>query len=119
MIKDSFGGMEELSAKMRNQVKKCFKTMRVVRITSEFLLINGYEVFVKAAENYAVKMVPPSREEFEARILNAGENDYWGAIDIETEKLVAFSLNYVSEEWCVYRTMKAIPQFQKSMLTMA
>lgn len=109
MIKDSFGGMEELSARMRNQVKKCFKTMRVERITSEFLLKNGYEVFVKAAENYAVKMVPPSREEFEARTLNAGENDYWGAIDIETEKLVAFSLNYVSEECCEYRTMKAIP----------
>ena len=113
VIKDSFGGMEELSAKMRNQVKKCFKTIRVERITSEFLLKNGYEVFVKAAENYAVKMVPPSREEFEARILNAGENDYWGAIDIETEKLVAFSLNYVSEECCEYRTMKAIPEFQK------
>ena len=63
VVKDSFGGMEELSAKMRNQVKKCFKTMRVECIKSEFLLKNGYEVFVRAAEKYAVKMVPPSRAE--------------------------------------------------------
>ena len=100
-------------------MKKCFKTMRVERISSELLLKNGYEVFVKAAENYAVKMVPPSREEFETRILNAEENNYWGVIDIETEKLVAFSLNYASEECCEYRTMKATPEFQKNMLTMA
>lgn len=44
VIKDSFGGMEELSSKMRNQVKKCFKTMRVERISSEYLMANGYEV---------------------------------------------------------------------------
>lgn len=113
VIKDSFGGMEELSTKMRNQVKKCFKTMRVEQISSEFLLKNGYEVYVSAAENYTVKCVAPSREEFEARIRNAGENHYWGAIDMETERLVAFSLNYVSDECCEYRTMKAIPEFQK------
>ena len=46
VIKDSFGGMEELSSKMRNQVKKCFKTMHVERITADYLANNGYEVFV-------------------------------------------------------------------------
>lgn len=113
VIKDSFGGMEELSSKMRNQVKRCFKTMRVERISSEFLLKSGYEVYVKAAENYAVKMTPPTREEFEKRIRNANENDYWGVIDIETENLVAFSLNLVTEEMAEYCTMKAIPEYQK------
>ena len=105
--------MEELSSKMRNQVKRCFKTMRVERISSEFLLKSGYEVYVKAAENYAVKMTPPTREEFEKRIRNANENDYWGVIDIETENLVAFSLNLVTEEMAEYCTMKAIPEYQK------
>ena len=98
---------------MRNQVKKCFKTMRVERITGEYLLNHGYEVYVKAAENYVVKCVAPSREEFETRIRNGGENDYWGVIDMGTERLVAFSLNYVSDVCCEYRTMKAIPEFQK------
>ncbi len=34
VIKDSFSGMEELSSKMRNQVKKCFKTMNVTKISA-------------------------------------------------------------------------------------
>lgn len=113
VIKDSFGGMEELSSKMRNQVKKCFKTMRVEKISAEYLLLNGYEVFVKAADNYRVKATPPSKDEFEKRIKNADENEYWGVIDNETDMLVAFSMNAVSDVSCEYRTMKAIPKYQK------
>ena len=113
MIKDSFGGMEELSSKMRNQVKKCFKTMRVEKISAEYLSLNGYEVFVAACNNYHIKAVPPTREQFETRIKNAEENEFWGVIDIATDKLVAFCMNAVTAECCEYRTMKAIPEFQK------
>lgn len=113
VIKDSFGGMEELSSKMRNQVKKCFKTMRVKKISSEFLLKYGYEVFVAATDNYKIKAVPPTRSEFELRIKNAEENEYWACIDLETDRMVAFCMNAVSGESCEYRTMKAIPEFQK------
>lgn len=113
VIKDTFGGMEELSSKMRNQVKKCFNTMKVEMITAEYLLQNGYEVFVAATNNYKVKAVPPTQKEFEERIKNAEENEFWACFDLETEKLVAFSMNKVSAESCEYRTMKAIPEFQK------
>jgi hypothetical protein len=113
VIKDSFGGMEELSSKMRNQVKKCFKTMSVEKISAEELKEKGYPVFVEASESYKVKSVPPSKEEFLSRINNAEENEFWGCYDIETDKLVAFSMNCVSDESCEYRTMKAIPAFQK------
>ena len=113
VIKDSFGGMEELSSKMRNQVKKCFKTMRVEKITSDELKKNGYPVFVEASESYKVKSIPPTEEEFLSRINNAEENEFWGCYDLETNKLVAFSMNCVSFESCEYRTMKAIPAFQK------
>lgn len=113
VIKDTFGGMEELSSKMRNQVKKCFKTMSVEKITSEYLLQNGYDVFVAATDNYKVKAVPPTQKEFENRIRNAEENEYWACFDLETEKMVAFCMNAVTSESCEYRTMKAIPEFQK------
>lgn len=113
VIKDSFGGMEELSSKMRNQVKKCFKTMRIERITSEYLLLHGHEVFVAATNNYKVKAVAPTRDKFEERIRNAEENEYWACIDLETNRMVAFCMNTVTDESCEYRTMKAIPEYQK------
>lgn len=49
--------MGELSSKMRNQVKKCFKTMRVEKISSECLLSDGYEVYVAVTGNYRVKAI--------------------------------------------------------------
>lgn len=113
VIKDTFGGMEELSSKMRNQVKKCFKTMRIEKITSDYLLQYGYDVFVAATDNYKVKAVPPTKKEFEERIRNAEENEYWACFDLETDKMVAFCMNKVTAESCEYRTMKAIPEFQK------
>lgn len=114
VIKDSFGGMEELSSNMRNQVRKCFKTIRVERISSETLLANGYEVFCEAAEDYKIKTASvPSKIEFENRICNAEENDYWGCFEMETGRLVAFSMNFVGKESCEYRTMKALPEFRK------
>lgn len=113
VIKDGFGGMEELSSKMRNQVKKCFKTMRVAQLTPVELKENGYPVFVEASNSYKVESVPPTQEEFNTRIDNAEENEFWGCYDIETDKLVAFSMNAVTNDSCEYRTMKAIPAFQK------
>ena len=113
VIKDHFGGMEELSSKMRNQVKRCFKTMYIKKIAAAELLKNGYEVFVAASNNYKLKSVPPSYEEFKLRINNMEENEFWGCFDKTTDQLVAFSMNAVSEESCEYRTMKAIPEYQK------
>lgn len=113
VIKDSFGGMEELSSKMRNQVKKCFKTMRVECLSTEQLKKEGYPVYVEATQSYKIKSIPPSEKEFQARIDNAEENEFWGCYDIESNKLVAFSMNAVTSESCEYRTMKAIPAYQK------
>ena len=113
VIKDQFGGYEELSSKMRNQVKRCFKTMAVKQVSSDYLLANGYNVYVHAFESYKVKSHIPSMSEFESRIKNAQENEFWGVFDLETNKLVAFSMNFVTDESCEYRTMKAIPEYQK------
>ncbi len=113
VIKDSFSGMEELSSKMRNQVKKCFKTMNVTKISAEELKSKGYPVFVEASNSYRVQSTPPTQEEFLSRIDNQEENEYWGCYEVESNKLVAFSMNEVTSESCEYRTMKAIPAYQK------
>ena len=47
VIKDSFGGIEELSTKMRNQVRKSFKTYDIRRISSDEMLRVGYAVYDK------------------------------------------------------------------------
>lgn len=113
VIKDFYGGMDELSSKMRNQVKRCFKTMRVARVSSGDIMRDGYEVYIAAIDGYRIKTVPPTKHEFMTRIKNAEENEYWACFDLETEMMVAFSMNFVTDQSCEYRTMKALPAYQK------
>lgn len=113
VIKRHFGGFEELSSKMRNQVRRCFKTMTVKKISSDLLLSEGYDVYQAAAENYSNNSNVPSKVEFEDRVNRKEENEFWGCFDIVTGKLVAFSMNAVTDESCEFRTMKAIPEYQK------
>ena len=116
VIKDKFGGMEELSSKKRNQVRKSFKMCDVRMVSREEMLAQGYEVHASSAESYKIKAVVPSVEEYERglSVENAKTHDYWAAFDKETRKMIAFSINYVHGEICDYETMKAIPSYQKS-----
>lgn len=116
VIKDKFGGMEELSSKKRNQVRKSFKMCDIMKVSREDMLAQGYEVHALAAGSYKVKAVVPSQEEFRQRLSdeNAKNHDYWAAYDKQTKKMIAFSINFVHDDICDYETMKAIPSFQKS-----
>lgn len=115
VIKDSFGGIDELPTKVRNQVRKSLKTFDIKIISPEYLAENGYEIYVKAAERYKVKFETPSIELFKNRILSGDSSyDYWGCIDKETGHLAAFSINHIIGDFCDYQTMKANSDFLKN-----
>ncbi len=109
VVKDCFGGMEELSSKMRNQVRRSMANYDFRRMMREELLAEGYEVHRAAAEGYKVKAAVPTEEEFRNDILNGPENDYWGAFDKNDGHLAAFAKNIVYERMCDYSVMKARP----------
>lgn len=113
VIKDHFGGMEELSTNTRSKVRRCFKTMQVKKISPEQLISEGYTVYSKAAESYRIKLTPPTFEEFKKRVRNSEENEFYGVFDIVTNKLVAFSMNFLTVYSCEYRTLKALPEYMK------
>lgn len=112
--KDNFGGMEELSSKMRNQVKKSLKQIEVRLITKQEMLEQGFEVHVAAARSYKVKAMIPTEEGFAKYVNDLPDNyDIWGAYIIETGKLIAWGVNRVYDDWCDYSSLKAIPEYQK------
>lgn len=113
VIKDTFGGMEELSSKMRNQVRKSLKIYAIRKVTADEILRVGYPIFVSAIENYRVKCAPVSYESFVNMIKNSSSNsyDFWCVFEKETNKAVALSINVVHDDCCEYKTMKADPLF--------
>ena len=109
VIKDSFGGMEELSSKMRNQVRRSMANYTFRKMTREELLQSGYPVHRAAAEGYRVKCTPPSEEEYRQQLLSNTENEFWGAFDRNDGHLAAFAKNIVFHNSCSYSTLKAYP----------
>lgn len=109
VIKDRFGGMEELSSKMRNQVRKSMANYNFRRMSREELLAAGYPVHKAAAEGYKVKSAVPTAEEFRDGLMCGIENDFWGAFDKDDGHLTAFAKNIVYEQSCNYSVMKALP----------
>lgn len=112
IIKDIFGGMDELSPKTRNCIRRALKTLDIRMIEKDLLLKEGYEVYLSAFERYKVKSEAMSQESFLSMIQSSPENyHFWGCIDKKTNCLIAFSINAIVDNTCNYLTMKVIPSY--------
>ncbi len=112
VIKDTFGGMEELSSKKRNQVRKSLKTYDVRRVSAEELLSVGLPIYQEACESYRVKTSVVTDEDFRARILaceKEGSSDYWCVYRKDTAEAVALAINTRYTDCCEYNSMKCKP----------
>lgn len=115
VIKDSFGGMEELSSRTRNKVRKSLRLCDVRIITKEEMLEYGFDVHRTAAAAYRVKAHVPCRDEFKNRLTNQKEGyEYWGSFRRDNGQMIAFSMNYINYDSAEYQTLKAIPEFRTS-----
>lgn len=117
VIKDSFGGMEELSKKVRTKVRKAQKTYEFRLATLDDLLKHGADIYYKAFANYKVKSEFEPKEELEKRfraVTESDEYDAWIVYRIEDNAPVAWSITHVFEGICEYETVKVDPAYSDS-----
>lgn len=114
VIKDKFGGMEELSSKMRNQVKKSLKTYDVIKVPKEEILRIGLEIGNRALEGYTVKERQLySQQELDNYINSRDNREFWAVYTKESHIPVAYAVNTIENGECVgYNRMKCDPAFQ-------
>ena len=109
--------MEELSSKMRNQVKKSLKTYDVKRITAEEFRKIALPIYNAAQENYRVKAQLSTQQEIDS-LARAMNKEFWAVYTKEGRVPVAVAINTVTRDetqWhgcCEYNTMKCDPQYQ-------
>ena len=115
LVKDSFGGMEELSSNTRNQIRKSLKTYYVRKITNEELLKQGFEAYRLSYLNYGYKSLP-SHESFSnfIKLCSSDIYEFWGVFYVKTENMVGFAINFIIGNYCNYQTLKCIPEHQKN-----
>lgn len=114
VVKDSFGGMEELSSKMRNQVRRSFKECDFRMIGLAEMMQSGYEVYVSACEGYRKKAKALSKSDYKAGLdREAWKYEFWGAFEKASGKMIAYAQNMIVGDICNYSTLKADPSYQK------
>ena len=112
IIKDSFGGFEELSSNTRSKVRRGLKKFDVELISKSLLKDLGYRVYESAFKRYQTHMTPLNKNQFQNELENQDSSwEYWGVFDKKTSELVAYSQNQILDKSCDYSRIKLNPNF--------
>ena len=90
VIKDHFGGMDELSSRVRNKIRHAQKAFDYQLIDQALLLEKGYPIIAETYADYRVSDRTMNETVFKA-YLSAYTFDYWGIFDKENAELIGFS----------------------------
>lgn len=115
VIKDSFGGMEELSSNERNKIRRSFQVFDFKLVDNEFLRKKAYPIIKSTFDDYHVADRTMNEDVFDAYLDYCTKNgfDYWGAFDRETHKLVGFCAVHVWEKSCEYGLIGFLPKYKR------
>lgn len=116
LIRDKGICLEEFKSKIRKQILKGLANCIVKKVDAEFIAQNGYEVYKSAFSSYDTFMKPVEEEEFQQRMRARKDNpiyDFWAAFCKEDQKVIAYFMNRVDSEYCMYSTGKFRPEYLK------
>ena len=110
LIKDNFGGLEELKTKYRTQIRKGLKNCIVTRVRKEKIAENGYEVYKSAFDNYTTILTPMAEDVFKSGILHS-DYDHWAVYTKEGNRLIAYSQVTIIDNICKTTVAKFDPAY--------
>jgi hypothetical protein len=112
LIKDHFGSYEELSSKTRQKVRKSINSFDIIKVSKDELIEKGYDVYVSAMENYKVKSLILSKENYVKKIKSYGnEYEFWLCVHKETSEIAAYTINRIVDGICEYDIMRGAAKF--------
>lgn len=114
IIKDSFGGMDELSTNVRTKVRRAFKRFAYQKVDKQIIEKNGYEVVDKAFKSYPIKDRRMNKNVFKGYLesWDVENHDFWGAFDRNSNKLVGFVVVRLYDNSCFYDLVTFNPKYK-------
>jgi len=121
VIKESHGGLEELSKKMRNQVRRGLNHFYIRPLEPKTMLNKLFDVYENASKRYPSFEEAMSKDNFFTYIANLDleKNEFFGAFSIDTDTLVAYSQNLIESKCCFYEEMFFHPAYLKNYCSYA
>ena len=116
VIKDSFGGMEELSRKDRKSVRIALKSFEYKIIDKQLVENQGYEIAQKAYDAFDIHNINMNRQLFDNYLKGWEEKqcDFWGVYDINNNQLVGFSIVIDYDMSCSYDMACILPEYRNN-----
>ena len=114
VLKDGFGGLDELSSNNRNKVKRAINSFDFRQIDIELVRKKGFPILQATFEDYAAAEQKMT-DSFFASQLARGERDgfeYWGVFDKEDGALVGWCDVHVWSDACEYGIIGMLPKYK-------
>lgn len=114
VIKDSFGGMEELSSNERNKVRRALRVFDFQLIDKEFVRQKACPIINATFVDYSINDRDMNVAVFNEYLDNCDKEnfDYWGVFDKETKELVGFCAVRVFDDSCEYGLIGFEPRYK-------
>lgn len=108
IIKDSFGGMEELKCRTKNKVRRALRFFDIKPISVDMMREQGYDVYLDSFRRYgkSVDKILTRSLFLEDLDRNKEGREFWGVIDKTDGTLVAYAENFQKEGMCDYYMLK-------------
>ena len=116
VVKDTFGGMDELSSNVRRKIRKAFDTYEYKLVDKQIVREKGYPIIKATFEDYDVKDRPMSEEIFNDYLDYCDENkfDYWGIYNIDNQEIVGFCTVHVWNDSSEYGYTAIWPEYKSN-----
>lgn len=114
VIKDSFGGLEELSSNVRRKVRRAFNTFEYKPIGEQIVRDCGYLIMKATVQDDRVKDRVMNEAVFNEYLDSCQKDlhDYWGVFNKETKKLIGFCDIRLWENSCEYGEIAIWPEYK-------
>ena len=114
IIKDSFGGMEELTSNNRRKIRRAQKHFEYKKVDKSIIRTQGYEIIKEALDDYPIKDRRINQSKFDGFLDSWTEenHDFWGAFDINNQRLVGFIVVRLYDNACFYDLVMVSPDYK-------
>lgn len=111
IIKDSYDELSDLPKKTRYMIRKALNDYEAKKVSRLVIINQGYSVYESAYERYETHEPMLTAEKFGDALSKLPNNtEFWAVYERKSQRMVAFSENYVESDTCFYVTMWLEPQ---------
>lgn len=115
LIKDHFGGMEELSGNTRKKVRRSLEKLDFKHIDIDLIEQEGFPILKATYKDYAVidRVMDKTTFEEYLKLCKEKEYDYWGIFNKENDRFIGFCANWIWSDAVEYGLVGVLPEYKR------